>query len=78
MLNHTVTGDETLVSHIKPDSKHVLWIQTVSSTVKENQADNLNKKDHVYRFLERILLITHVIFLKEFVPRGSIINSTDY
>jgi len=53
MLSHIVTGDETWVSHITPESKQqsLHWKHTGSSKRKKMQADVFNKEDHVHRIL---------------------------
>ena len=53
MLSHIVTGDETWVSHITPDSKQQsLHMEAYWFAEKEEvQADVSNKEDHVHRIL---------------------------
>ena len=53
MLSHIVTGDETWVSHITPESKqHSLnWKPTGSPKRKKVQAEVFNKEDRVHRIL---------------------------
>jgi len=53
MLSHIMTGDETWVSHITPESKQQLlhWKRTGSPKKEKVQADIFNKEDHVHPIL---------------------------
>ena len=53
ILIHIVTGDETWVSHITPESKQqsLHWKHTGSPKRKKVQADDFNKEDHVHIIL---------------------------
>jgi hypothetical protein len=51
-LSHIVTGDETWVSYVTPESKQqsMEWRHTSSPKKTQIQADNFNPQDHVLFF----------------------------
>jgi len=53
MLSHIVTGDETWMPHITPESKQqsVHWKYTGLLKKEKLQADVFNKEDHVHPVL---------------------------
>jgi len=52
-LTHIVTGDETWVSHVTPESKQqsMQWCHTSSPTKKKIQADSQRSQNHVHGIL---------------------------
>jgi len=73
-FSHIVTGDETWVSHITPESKQqsLHWKHTGLPKTKSSSR-LLNKEDHVHRILGQPRCC-----LGLFLPQGTTINSAVY
>ena len=74
MLSHTVTGDETWVFHITPESKQqcLHWKHTGSPKRKKLKQTFSTRKIMCTVFWDR-----HVLLI-EFLPQGTTINSAVY
>ena len=75
MLSHIVTGDETWVSHITPESKQqsLHWKRTGSPKRKKFKQTFSTRKIMCTIFWDR-----QGVFLIEFLPQGTTINSAVY
>ncbi|XP_067123351.1 histone-lysine N-methyltransferase SETMAR-like [Centruroides vittatus] len=75
LLDHIVTGDETYVSHMTPESKQqsMEWRHTSSPTkVKAKQTISVRK------IMATVFWDRKGILLVDFMPRGTTINSDTY
>jgi hypothetical protein len=72
MLNHTLTGNETWVSHITPESKQqsLQWKCTGSPKAKIFKQTVSTRKIMCALFWDR-----QSVFLVEFLPKGTTINA---
>ena len=72
MLSHIVTGDETLVSHITPESKQqsLHWKHT-SSPKRKNFKQTISTR----KIMCTVFWDGQGVLLVEFLPQGTIINS---
>ena len=75
MLSHTVTGDETWVSHITPESKQqfLRWKHTCSQERKKCKQTFSTRNIMCTAFWDR-----EGVLLVEFLPPGATINSAVY
>jgi len=75
MLSHIVTGDETWVSHITPESKQqsLHWKHTGSPKRKKFKQTFSTRKIMCTTFWDR-----QGVLLVEFLPQGTTINSAVY
>ncbi|GFU65556.1 histone-lysine N-methyltransferase SETMAR [Trichonephila clavipes] len=75
MLSQTVTGDETLISHITPESKQqsMEWRHT-SSPVKVKAKQTLSKR----KIMATMFWDERGVFLVDFMAQGTTINSGTY
>jgi len=75
MLSHTVTGDETWVSHITPESKQqfLRWKHTCSQERKKCKQTFSTRNIMCTAFWDR-----EGVLLVEFLPQGATINSAVY
>jgi histone-lysine N-methyltransferase SETMAR len=75
VLSHIVTGDETWVSHITPESKQqsLLWKHTGSPKTKKFKQTFSTRKIMCTIFWDR-----QGVLLVEFLPQGTTINSAVY
>lgn len=75
MLSRIVTGDETWVSHITPESKQqsMEWRHT-SSPVKVKAKQTLSRR----KIMATVFWDRHGVLLVEFMPQGQTINAEAY
>lgn len=75
LLDHIVTGDETWVSHITPESKRqsMEWRHT-SSPVKVKAKQTISKR----KVMATVFWDRHGVLLVDFMERGTTINAAAY